>query len=128
MPLYPPIEWVAKYLVVTYGSMVAADIVMALAFEQTMFSDYPRGFGPSLQQLTDLKHLKQYQMITIGGVAAYSFFAANNHGMGGTNQLMLTAIPLFYDIGQLSAILLAVQTMHKRFRRPDSPSDAGTKR
>lgn len=111
----PSAQSVAKWLTSTYGVMLAVDIIMALSFEQSMqmgeqgYFDY------------ELRHLKKWQMITIGGVAAYTFLSNNDEIFLGYRPL--TMVPGYYNIGQLTLMLAAAQAMLKRARRPDSPSD-----
>ena len=82
--------------------------------------------APGYTDLTEMRHLKRWQMITIGGVSAYLFFNRNDEVIGGYRPL--TMLHGYYTIGELAVMLTAVNNLRKRWRRPDSPTDAGTKR
>lgn len=124
---------VASWLVRVYGALVAADLVMALAFEQSMqmvidgrsVIPLPNGLVAMLNYDNSLPHLKQWQIITIGGFSAYQFITRNDELLMGWR--MLSWLPGYYSIGQLTLILAAIQRLRKRFDRPDSPTDAGTR-
>ena len=125
-PLVNPwfdMDRVAHWLVRVFGALVAADLVMALAFEQSM----QIGLDGKTMNTFDsrLPHLKQWQIITVGGFSAYQFFMRNDETLMGWRQL--SWLPSYYTIGQFTLLLTAIQRLGRRVYRPDSPTDAGTR-
>ncbi len=136
-PANPGLLQISNWLTRTFGALVAIDIVMALAFEQSMqvgsgTAAYGAlGMGDVLATFdTSLPHLKQWQIVTIGGFSAYQFFMRNDElipNLWQGNHVTVSMLPSFYTIGQLTFLLTALQRLRKRFTRPDSPTDAGTR-
>ena len=107
----------ARQLVTMYGVAVAAEIVLALAFEQTM--------QPSAANIAQLEHLRRWPSITIAGSAAYRWFQHNNElvnlGLHPQPLVSLVNLPTVLSIIGFAALL---KQIHKeRHWRPDSPSD-----
>ena len=127
MPPNP--QHITRALIATYGFAITAEIILALAFNQTMAG----GMGALVMSATHLERLRQWPTVTIAGISAYSFFMRDDPMLLGWRPV--SWLPEYYTIGALAGMLQLTQQFQRQtyrlvnrqtpgtpFDRPDSPS------